>query len=102
MAEVLNVIAIMKASAGKEDQLKGLLLDALPKFQAEPGCLAYTLLNDLEQPTRFITYEAWESEAALQAHMKAPTLTQATPVMKEILAEPMEQIRLNALPGSTL
>ncbi|OTP80614.1 hypothetical protein PAMC26510_01360 [Caballeronia sordidicola] len=35
------------------------------------------------------------------AHMKAPTLTDALPILKEILMEPMEQIRLNGLPGST-
>jgi len=102
MSKVLNVVAIMKAIPGKEAQLKALLVAALPKFQAEPGCNAYTLLADLEHPTQFVTYESWENESALQAHMKAPTLTEATPLMKDILAEPMQQIRLEALPGSTL
>lgn len=64
-------------------------------FQWEPGCLAYSLLADIEQPTSFVTYESWESEAALEAHMKAPTLTNALPVLKDILVEPIEQIRLN-------
>lgn len=102
MNRPLNVVAIMKASPGKEVQLHELLTAALPKFQAEPGCIAYTLCVDLEHPTRFVTYESWEDKSALHAHMKAPTLTEATPVLKAILAEPMEQIRLNALPGSTV
>lgn len=102
MSTPLNVVAIMKAAPGKEAQLHALLLAALPKFQQEPGCQAYALLADLEDPTRFVSYERWDDEAALQAHMKAPTLTAAMPTLEQILAEPMQQIRLNPLPGSTL
>ncbi|MGE1151773.1 putative quinol monooxygenase [Pseudomonas sp. ICMP 460] len=98
----LNVVAIMKAKTGKEAELHSLLQDALPHFQQEPGCQAYALLTDLEDPTRFISYESWDDEAALQAHMKAPTLTNAMPALEKILAEPMQQFRLNQLPGSTL
>ncbi|WP_086380200.1 putative quinol monooxygenase [Caballeronia sordidicola] len=58
MAQALNVIAVMKAGAGKESKLKDLLVQALPTFQAEPGCLTYALLADIEQPTRFVTYES--------------------------------------------
>jgi quinol monooxygenase YgiN len=102
MSLPLNVVAIMKATPGKEAQLHTLLQAALPHFQQEPGCQAYALLVDLEDPTRFVTYERWDDEAALQAHMKAPTLTNAMPVLEKILAEPMQQIRLNQLPGSTV
>lgn len=102
MSTPLNVVAIMKAAPGKEAQLHALLQEALPEFQQEPGCQAYTLLADLEDPTRFVSYERWDDEAALQAHMKAPTLTAAMPTLEKILAEPMQQIRLNPLPGSTL
>lgn len=98
----LNVVAIMKAKNGQEARLHQLLQGALPHFQQEPGCQAYALLNDLEDPTRFISYESWDDEAALQAHMKAPTLTNAMSKLEEILAEPMQQIRLSQLPGSTV
>lgn len=98
----LNVVAIMQAKPGKEAQLHTLLQAALPHFQQEPGCQAYALLVDLEDPTRFVSYERWDDEAALQAHMKAPTLTNAMPALEKILAEPMQQIRLNQLPGSTV
>jgi quinol monooxygenase YgiN len=98
----LNVVAIMKAKPGKEAQLHILLQAALPHFQQEPGCQAYALLTDLEDPTRFVSYESWDDEAALQAHMNAPTLTNAMPALEKILAEPMQQIRLNQLPGSTV
>lgn len=102
MTETLNVVAIMKAKPGKETELKALLREALPGFQNEPGCQAYAVLQDKEDPCRFLSYEAWDSEAALQAHMKAPTLTNAMPLLNKILAEPMEQIRLTQLPGSSV
>lgn len=102
MTSPLNVVAIMKAKPGKEAQLNTLLQAALPHFQQEPGCQAYALLADLEDPTRFVSYESWDDEAALQAHMKAPTLTHAMPELDSILAEPMQQIRLHQLPGSTV
>jgi quinol monooxygenase YgiN len=98
----LNVVAILKAKPGAEQDVRALLQAALPAFQAEPGCLAYTLLTDKEQPTRFLSYETWTDEAALQAHFKAPTMTAATPKLKDLLAEPMELIRLAAFEGSTV
>jgi quinol monooxygenase YgiN len=102
MTQPLNVVAIMIAKPGQQDQLHQLLQDALPHFQQEPGCQAYALLVDLQDPCRLVSYEAWDDEAALQAHMKAATLTDAMPLLEKILAQPMEQIRLQQLPGSTL
>lgn len=102
MTATLNVVAIMKAKPGQEEALHALLQDALPGFQKEPGCQAYALLRDLQDPSRFLSYEAWDNEAALQAHMKAPTLTEAMPALEKLLAGPMEQIRLAQLPGSSV
>lgn len=36
--------------------------------RAEPGCIQYHMLRDLEDPTLFIFYEVWASQAALAAH----------------------------------
>jgi len=102
MTEILNVVAIMRAHPGKEAELEALLQSALPGFQSEPGCRSYAVLRDMDDPCRFLSYEAWDDELALQAHMKAPTLNSAMPILNEILAEPMEQIRLIQLPGSSL
>jgi quinol monooxygenase YgiN len=102
MNEILNVVAIMNAKPGKVSELEALLQEALPGFQGEPGCRAYAVLQDKQDPCRFFSYEAWDDEAALQAHMSAPTLTKAMPILDRILAEPMEQIRLSQLSGSTV
>lgn len=102
MSKPLNVVAILKANTGAEHEVRALLQAALPKFQAEPGCLAYTLLVDKEDPTRFLSYETWTDDAALQAHFVAPTMTAATPKLKTLLAAPMELIKLQAFDGSTV
>ena len=93
----LFIIATMIAKPGKADALRDLLLPATDAFRQEDGCLAYSLLEDRKSPGRFMTYEAWRDEAALKAHMSSPTMTAATPKMKDILAEPLTQDFLDAL-----
>ncbi len=38
----------------------------------EPGCLRFDVLQHPEDPTRFILYEAYRSEADAQAHKATP------------------------------
>ncbi|MFI8580011.1 putative quinol monooxygenase [Ectopseudomonas khazarica] len=40
--------------------------------RAEPGCIEYHMLRDAQDPTLFIFYEVWASQAALDAHMALP------------------------------
>ena len=41
---------------------------------AEDGCLQYGFWADPERPGRFLVFEAWESEAHLDAHLRTPHL----------------------------
>lgn len=38
----------------------------------EAGCISYTFSSDLAQEGRFLIFEEWESQAALDAHFKEP------------------------------
>lgn len=40
--------------------------------QAEAGCIAYHFAEDLAEPGLVHIVERWESQAALDAHIKAP------------------------------
>merc|ERR1719159_1429817 len=40
--------------------------------RAEPGCLRFDLLQDKENPCKFITYEVFESQEAMNAHREMP------------------------------
>ena len=102
MTMPLNVIAILKAKAGQEAALRNFLQAALPGFQAEPGCIAYALMADHAHAGRIISYETWTDEAALNVHLNSPTMIAAGPTLQEMLAEPMELIKLTAFPGSTV
>ena len=53
--------------------------------RAEPGCIEYHMLRDKEDPTLFIFYEIWESQAHLDVHS-------ALPHMKEFFAKRMEYL----------
>lgn len=82
--------------------MRALLEKTLPVFQAEPGCLAYSLLADVDHPARFVTFENWQDAAALEGHMNSATMKEAKPQLEKILAQPMQQIKLHALDGSTV
>jgi quinol monooxygenase YgiN len=44
---------------------------AMEQSRAEPGCLEYTFAGDPVDPGRVILFERWESQEALDAHLKA-------------------------------
>ena len=98
----LNVIATLIAKPGYEAELRNFLQAGLPGFQAEPGCIAYALMADNARPGRILSYETWTDEAALTAHLQSPAMIAAGPKLKEMLAEPMDLIRLTAFSGSTV
>lgn len=45
--------------------------DAMRSSRGEQGCLEYTFAADPTEPGRVILYERWESQEALDAHLKA-------------------------------
>jgi quinol monooxygenase YgiN len=51
--------------------------------RAEEGCLEYTFAADPTTPERVILFERWESQEALDAHLRAPrdTATPSGPVV---------------------
>jgi len=102
MSMPLNVVAILQAKPGYEQELSSFLQAAMPGFQAEPGCIAYALMTDHANPGRIVSYETWTDEAALNVHLHSPTMIAAGPKLAQILVGPMELIKLTAFPGSTV
>lgn len=50
----------------------------------EEGCVTYRFAADLEDPNRFLLFEEWASDAALQAHFKAPHMAVFRAAMGEL------------------
>lgn len=77
MADVLTIVAKIRAAKGKGDVLAALLKEqAAVVRKAEPGCLVYRPHRSRKDPDLFLFYEQYTDEAAFDAHRKAPHLTQ--------------------------
>jgi quinol monooxygenase YgiN len=75
MADVLTVVAKIRAAKGKGDALAALLKEQVAAVRAaEPGCLVYRPHRSTKDPEVFIFYEQYRDDAAFDAHRKAPHL----------------------------
>lgn len=69
-AIVLNVH--MEAAPSREKDLEQALTALLAPTRQEPGCLAYHLHHDPQNPAKFMFYEKFADQAALDAHIASP------------------------------
>lgn len=67
---VLNVQ--MEAVPGREKDLETQLRALLLPTRGEPGCIVYELHLDPENPAKFMFYEKFKSQAALDEHVNSP------------------------------
>jgi quinol monooxygenase YgiN len=75
MADVLTVVAKIRAAKGKGDALAALLKEQVAAVRAaEPGCLVYRPHRSTKDPELFIFYEQYKDDGAFEAHRKAPHL----------------------------
>ena len=72
MSEIA-VVATFVAKPGQEEKLKEALQGLVEPTRKERGALQYDLHRDLERTARrFVFFERWESEAALEEHGRSP------------------------------
>jgi quinol monooxygenase YgiN len=64
------LLVTFKAKAGNEKAIEEAFAPCLIATRKEPGCVAYILNRDTEDPTNYIMYEQFKSIDALAAHMK--------------------------------
>src|ERR1700746_3497827 len=75
MANVLTVVAKIRAAKGKGDALAALLKEQVAAvMKAEPGCLVYRPHRSTKDPALFVFYEQYKDDAAFDVHRKAPHL----------------------------
>ena len=60
--------AILKAAEGKGDAVEAEFKALVPKVMKDPGTLNYAIHRAVDDPTKFLVYEVYESREALQAH----------------------------------
>ena len=75
MADVLTVVAKVRAAKGKGDQLARLLEEQVRAVrQSEPGCLIYRPHRSTKDPELFVFYEQYKDDAAFDVHRKSTIL----------------------------
>ena len=71
---VLKVDMLVKP--GSEDKCKDYLRILQEHSRQEPGCLMYVGHQSTQEPRRFLIYEQYKDQAALDAHRNAPYFKQ--------------------------
>jgi quinol monooxygenase YgiN len=70
----LTVMLFVNAIPGTGDEFKQRYHAAMPQIRGEAGVVTYQLTQVQEGDSKFITYEKFRSEQALQDHLKLPFL----------------------------
>jgi quinol monooxygenase YgiN len=87
--DTLRVIVRFKARPDKVNELISVFRSLVESTCKEPGCLAYKLLQNNEDPTDFTLVEEWQSGAALESHFATKHFKDASANMPNFLvAEP--------------
>jgi quinol monooxygenase YgiN len=68
----IKVVAHVRAKAGKEEEMKKVMLSLIEPTRKEAGCLRYELYQNKEDAADLTFVEDWEGDAALDAHMQTP------------------------------
>ena len=71
---MLTILVLIPAKPGKGDALGKALTALLEPTRKETGCISYDAHRSNSDPDLWMMYETWESDAALDAHMKTPHL----------------------------
>jgi len=78
----------MVAQPDKVDELRDLLLTLLEPTRAEPGCVAYELLQGRVDSNEFTFVEEWADEAALESHFASDHLRDVVSRLEGLTVSP--------------
>lgn len=73
----LNVVALIPAKSGSEDNVREALTTLAAATQSHEGCLHYELFESAAAPGTFVTVERWRAQEDLDAHMATPDIAAA-------------------------
>lgn len=84
----------------KAEHRKSFIEATLENAQAtlqEPGNLRFDLLQQADDPNRFILYEVWRDEAGMNAHKETPHYAKWRDTVAPWMAEPRRGVRHTGL-----
>ena len=78
MSDAVVIIATVKVKPGYEERVRLAVSKAIDASRAEPGCLSFDVLQDVEQPHYIIFNERWADRQSWLNHMKSPHVIDCT------------------------
>jgi quinol monooxygenase YgiN len=76
----------MQVKEGAGPKFEAAFAKALAATRKEPGCLAYDLNRDTQEPQRYVIYERWKGLDDLRAHLKSAHLKALREILPEVSA----------------
>jgi quinol monooxygenase YgiN len=80
---MIKVIAKNHLKEGSKDDALELMDELIDKTRLEPGCLGYELYQAGSDPNELTFIETWETQEALDAHMRSEHFTRIVPGLAE-------------------
>lgn len=90
----LTIVAILRARAGREDELGRRLAELVTPTRAEAGCINYDLHRADTDPAVWVLYENWRSDADLDLHFAEPALVRLLADLEHLLEGELQLHRL--------
>ena len=86
----VHVIARHWARPETVEEVRQILLSLIQPSRAEPGCLKYELLQQINDPTDFTFVETFANEEALKLHAAAPYIAGLKARLEGLTTRPSE------------
>jgi quinol monooxygenase YgiN len=101
MSEII-IVGSMKARPGRKSALRDTLAELAVAAHAEQGCTLYAVHQGTDEPHRFVIIERWQSQEALDEHIRSDYMTAVLARAGELLAEAPDSAACTALPSGDI
>ena len=78
------------------EKVKPLYKELVAKTKQEPGCVAYDLFIDQNDPGHFIFIEEWINKDALNAHCRSEHFSRLVPIIDSYQTQAGQFLHMNA------
>jgi len=95
---MLTVIARYVVGKGHDATVARLLRKNAEASRTEPGCLEFSIYQEIDDPRTFLLYERYTSEDAFQAHRRTPHFQNIIEQQVVPLLDERAWTRVEALP----
>ena len=95
---MIKVVVLSYVKAECVDDFLAVTKELVEKTNAlDHGCIKYESCKDVNDPLRFVTLEEWESQSALDAHLKAKHCEDLIPKLHGFASKPSDLILLEKM-----